>query len=92
MKNGKMTLKGVEAGNPERSVLRYIKKELKNKKNINTKRIFITHAYCSVKNIAEVKAAVEKYCNFDEIIVTKASATVSGNCGPGTVGVLYVYE
>lgn len=92
MKNGRMTLKGVEAGDPERSVMRYIKKELKNKKNINTKRIFITHAYCSVKNIAEVRAAVEKYCNFDEIIVTKASATVSGNCGPGTVGVLYVYE
>lgn len=92
MKNGRMTLKGVEAGNPEKAVLRYIKKELKNKKNINAKRIFITHAYCSVKNIADVKAAVEKYCSFDEIIVTKASATVSGNCGPGTVGVLYVFE
>ena len=37
-----------------------------------------------------VKKEIEKHLHFKEIIFTEASATVSGNCGPGTVGVLFV--
>lgn len=92
MKNGRMSLKGVRIGNFNKSVLRYVKSELKSQKKIDKRRIFITYAYCSVKMVAEIKAVVEEYCRFDEIIVTKASATIAGNCGPGTVGILFVYE
>lgn len=92
MKNGKMVLSNIRMGNYEKAVLRYVRSELKKNKKINKKRLFITHANCSVKAVSEVKAEVEKYCRFDEIIVTKASATVSGNCGPGAIGVLFVNE
>ncbi|MGN0674552.1 MAG: DegV family protein [Oscillospiraceae bacterium] len=92
MKDGKMTLKSIKTGNYDKAVLKYIKSELKHNRKINMKRLFITHACCSVKTIADVKLLAEKYCRFDEIIVTKASATVSGNCGPGAIGVLYVNE
>ena len=41
-----------------------------------------------IPNISEA----EKLYGFDEILVTKASATISGHCGAGTVGVLDIYE
>ena len=90
MKDGKMAVKSIKAGNYDRAVLKYIKSELRHNKKIDMKRLFITHACCSAKTIADVKQLVNKYCEFDEVIVTKASATVSGNCGPGAIGVLYV--
>ena len=92
IKNGKMGVKTLQIGNYDKSVKRYIKSELRRSKNIEAKRLFITHAGCTVKTINEVRALCEKLYDFDEILVTKASATVSSNCGAGTVGVLYIYE
>lgn len=92
MKKGRIVLKGIEIGNYEKSVMRYIKSELKKNSKIERKRLFITHAGCTVKLINAVKSRAEKLCGFDEILVTKASATISSNCGMGTVGVLFVRE
>lgn len=92
MKDGKMTLKNIQSGSYEKAVVRYIKSELRSSRRIDKKRLFITHAGCTVKMIAGIKAEVEKLCSFDEVIVTTASATVSGNCGPGAIGVLYVKD
>lgn len=90
MKNGYITLKSIGFGNYENALLRYVRKELRHSQNIDKKRLFITHAGCTVKTISQVKTEVEKLCKFDEITVTKASATISGNCGPDTIGVLFV--
>lgn len=92
LKNGKMTLKTVQIGNYDNSVKRYIRQELRNNKKINKRRLFITHVGCTVKKISEAKAEVNRLCDFEEVIVTKASATVSSNCGEGTIGVLYIKE
>lgn len=92
LKNGRITLKTLQIGNYEKSVMNYIKSELKHDSKIDKKRLFITHAGCTLKMISQVKSEVEKLCKFDEVTVTKASATVSGNCGPETVGVLFVYK
>ena len=69
-----------------------MKGEVKKNQRINKKRAFITHVGCSVRFIGAVKAEVEKLCHFEELISTKASATISGNCGMGTFGILYVYD
>ena len=90
MKNGRIILKSIKIGNYEKSVMRYIKGELRRSRNIDRKRLFITHAGCPVKLINAVKARSEKLCSFDEVLATKASATISSNCGMGTVGVLFV--
>lgn len=92
MKKGKMGVKALQIGNYDKSVKRYIKSELRRSKNIEKKRLFITHAGCTVKTLNEVRALADKLYGFDEILVTKASATISSNCGAGTVGVLYIYE
>ncbi len=92
MKDGRITLKKVFIGNYEKAALRYVRGEVKRNEGINKKRAFITHVGCSVRFIGEVKAEVEKFCHFEEVISTKASATISGNCGMGTFGILYVYD
>lgn len=92
MKDGRMTLKNIQTGSYEGAVVRYIKSELRHSRRINKKRLFITHAGCTVKMLAAVKAEIEKLCSFDEVIVTTASATVSGNCGPGAIGVLFIND
>lgn len=92
LKNGRITLKTLQIGNYEKSVMNYIKSELKHNSNIDKKRLFITHAGCTLKMISQIKSEAEKLCKFDEVTVTKTSATVSGNCGPETVGVLFVYK
>ena len=92
LKNGRITFKKFKIGNYERSVMRYIRGELKYSRRIDKRRLFITHAGCSVKTISQIKAETEKLCRFDEVTVTKASATVSSNCGPETVGVMFVYK
>lgn len=90
MKKGNLHLKTVKIGNYEKAVLRYVKGELRNRKKIETERAFITHAGCSVRLISKVKRRVERSCVFSDIQITEASATISSNCGPNTIGVLYV--
>lgn len=92
LKNGKMTLKSIRIGNYDNSVKRYIRQELRHSKRIDKRRIFITHVGCTVKKISEAKAEINRLCTFEEVIVTKASATVSSNCGEGTLGVLFINE
>lgn len=92
LKNGRISLKMFRIGNYERCVMRYIRGALKRCGQIDNRRLFITHAGCTVRMIAQIRAEAERLCRFDEVIVTRASATVSGNCGPGTVGVLFIHK
>lgn len=90
MRNGKIVLKGIEIGDYAGAAARYVRKTLKNPKKIDTKRVFITYAGCSVKTVNMIKREIEGCCAFEEMFVTKASATISSNCGPNTFGVLFV--
>lgn len=89
MKNGYLGLKSIQIGNYEKSALRYVRKELK-KQNVVNDRLFITHAGCTANDIKLIRNEVNHIMKFDSVIVTKASATVSGNSGPRTFGVLFV--
>lgn len=90
MKNGQMVLKTIEIGNYEKSAMRYIHRELRHDKNIEKRRAFIPNCSCSVKLIAKIRWEIKELCNFDELIDTKASATISSNCGANTFGVSFV--
>lgn len=91
MKNGVLGLKSIQIGNYERSALRYVRKELRTP-GIKTNRLFITHAGCTASDIRVIRSEVNRIMKFDSVIVTKASATVSGNSGPRTFGLLYVKD
>ncbi len=90
MKNGELTLKSVGIGKYEKACARYIRNELKNPDKIDKKWAFLTYAGCSVKMLERIKNEINGKCRFENLIQTKASATVSSNCGPGTFGVLFI--
>lgn len=92
MINGELKLKRIEIGSYEKAAVRYVKSELRHANKINAQRAFVTHVGCTVKFLRKIKLAVSKFCPFEEIIPTKASATISGNCGTGTFGILFVYK
>ena len=87
---GKMGVSKKYRGTLERVLEEYVADRLNGREDIVTDRIFITHAGISEERIAVVKAAIEKYMQFDEIIVTRAGCTISSHCGPNTLGILFV--
>lgn len=92
LKDGKISVKSMRVGDYEKAVMRYVRSELKHGDKIDRKQLFITHAGCPPKIISQIKETADALCKFDEMTVTKASAAISSNCGPETVGVLFVYK
>lgn len=90
MSKNRLKLCWIESGNMHRVVRQYIKKLFKHSRQIDTRILFITYAGCSVKQIDEIVEIAEKYIHFDKVILQKASATVSSNCGIGTFGLMFV--
>lgn len=90
MSKNRLKLWRIESGNMHRVVRQYVKMLFKHSRQIDTRILFITYAGCSVKQIDEIVEIVEKYIHFDKVILQKASATVSSNCGIGTFGLMFV--
>ena len=90
MKDGALVLQSVTRGNYKKACISYIKRTLRSPKTIERKAAYITHAGCSTKMLDFIKKEVAKVYSFDNLTVTKASATVSSNCGPNTFGILFI--
>ncbi len=90
MAQNELKLWKIETGNVGKAQRRYVKKLLSHARQIDTRVLFFTYAGCSVRQVEEILAEVEKYAHFDKVILQKASATVSSNCGMGVFGLMYV--
>ena len=92
LRNGKLALRSLRVGNYEKAVLRYIRGELRRGRRINKRQLYITHAGCPAKLIAQVKAKADGLCRFDSVTVTKTSAVISSYFGPDSLGVMFVSQ
>ncbi len=90
MSQNSLKLWKIEAGNMKRARHRYVKQILAHARQIDRRILFLTYAGCSVRQLEEIMGEVEKYIHFDRVILQKASATVSSNCGVGVFGLMYV--
>lgn len=90
LKDGNQYIETLWFGNHKSAIRNYIRHILGNGDSIDRKRLFITHAGCSPEDIKEWLVDIRKRVPFEEIIVTQASAAVTGNCGEGTIGLLFV--
>ena len=90
LKSGRIVLGGIGVGDMRGAVKRYIRKQLRRTSGIDTHRLFITHVGLSFEDITRVKNEVAKKIRFEDVTVTDASASISGNCGEGTVGLLFL--
>jgi len=86
---GEMKCISVVSGTEERAAKKYIRMQLRNKKKIDTRILFIAHAGCSKKRQEMIVKEVSKYVKFEKIMFQKVSATIASNCGLGSFGLLY---
>lgn len=90
VKEGKMGVGKKYRGKFEVILEQYIKERLANVEDIETKRVFITHAGCADAIVNKCVDVVKKLNIFDEVLITRAGCTVSSHCGRNTLGVLFI--
>ncbi len=88
--DGKMRVGKKYRGNFEKCILEYVRDKLQGRDDLVLDRIFITHTPVQEGLVEKVRAAVENYAGFKEIIETEAGCTISCHCGPGTLGILFI--
>lgn len=88
--NGSMGVDKKYRGTLDKALSDYVADQLKDRTDLDTRRIFITHSGISDERIALVKDLVAQYADFEEILVTRAGCTISSHCGPNTLGVLFI--
>ena len=78
-------------GSIQHVISSYTEDRLKNRTDIDPKRIFITHTRIDKQIVEDVKSMVRHYHpEIREIIETTAGATITTHCGPGTLGILFM--
>ncbi|NLT15618.1 MAG: DegV family protein [Clostridiales bacterium] len=72
-------------------ILEYVTDKLRARKDLDTRRIFITHTRCEPEWVEAAKQRVTELApDFTEVLETTAGATVTTHCGPSTLGVLFI--
>lgn len=90
VKDGKMGVGKKYRGKFAIEIKKYIADRIGDASDIDTHRIFITHAGCDSSIIEACKQQVEGFGVFGEILVTRAGCTISSHCGRNTLGVLFI--
>lgn len=88
--DGKMGVGKKYRGKFSITLKKYIDDQLKHIDEIDTSRIFITHAGCDEAIVNACVEQVKAYGVFKEIHVTRAGCTISSHCGRNTLGVLFI--
>lgn len=93
VQNGKMLSTKKYRGKTTKCFAAYVDDLLKGKDNIRQNRIFITHSGIDEDIIQLVQDKIRQWQpGVEHIYVTRAGGTISCHCGPGTLGILYMYE
>lgn len=87
--NGKMIVGRKYRGSFDNCLKQYVKDKLRFSENIDFSRVFITHPMCSPQTVEKVRALLDDFGGFEQIIETPAGCTVSSHCGPETLGILF---
>lgn len=91
--NGNMLSTKKYRGRTAKCFAAYADDMLKGKDNIRQNRIFITHSGIDPDIIELVRIKINEWQpDIENIYVTRAGGTISCHCGPGTLGILYMYE
>ncbi len=77
-------------GKMEQCLLQYVRNKLDGRTDLDLRRVFVTHSGSPESDIRAVCREVARCANFKEILVTRASCTISAHCGPRTLGVLFL--
>lgn len=90
VKNGVMGVGKKYRGVFSKVVTEYVTERLQNADDIDTTRVFITHAGCDEELMQSVIKQIKDMGIFKEVFYTRAGSTVSSHCGANTMGVLFI--
>ncbi len=90
VKNGTMGVGKKYRGVYGRVLTEYVNERLQNPDDIDTSRVFVTHAGCDPDIVNAVVEQVKATGLFKEVFLTRAGCTVSSHCGANTLGVLFI--
>lgn len=90
VKNGSMGVGKKYRGVYGRVLTEYVNERLQNVDDIDTSRVFVTHAGCDPEIVESVLNQVKSTGLFKEVFLTRAGCTVSAHCGANTLGVLFI--
>jgi fatty acid-binding protein DegV len=90
VKNGAMGVGKKYRGRHGDVLKTYVNERLANADDIDTDRIFVTHAGCDSEIVNAVVEQVKATAPFKEVFMTRAGCTISSHCGADTLGVLFV--
>ncbi len=92
MKDGKLYAKKKYMGSIEKCLRSYVNDLSEAYPCYDRTRCIITHTSCAPEVVASVKEHVERLFGFEEIYETIAGSVVTGHCGKGTLGVLFISD
>ncbi|MBR4742566.1 MAG: DegV family protein [Oscillospiraceae bacterium] len=88
--DGKMSVGKKYRGNFDKVILQYVKDRLKDRDDIDPRRIFITYAKGVPRETGDrVEEAVRSLVPFTTVYHTYAGCTISNHCGPVCLGILF---
>lgn len=90
VKEGSMGVGKKYRGMYGRVLSEYVDERLQNVDDIDTSRVFVTHAGCDPEIVNAVVEQVKAKGIFKEVLLTRAGCTVSSHCGANTLGVLFI--
>lgn len=90
--DGKMGVGKKYRGKFSITLKKYVDDQLKYIDEIDTTRIFVTHAGCEEAIVNACVEQVKSYGVFKEILLTRAGCTISSHCGRNTLGVLFIHK
>ncbi len=90
--NGKMEVSKKYKGSMEKCLREYVLDRLKECKDLDYDRIFITYSDYIKENVDVVIDTIKECADFKNITQTIASGTVSSHCGPGTLGIIFMHK
>ncbi len=90
MSRDKLSAWRMEIGSMGKASRKYIKQILRGSKQIDTRILFLTYSGCTAHQVDELLEEVGKYVKFEKVVLQKASATVSSNCGIGAFGLIFL--
>lgn len=90
VRDGKMGVGKKYRGKFDVVLKTYINDMVGDASDIDTKRVFITHAGCDDRIVDACLEQVKAKGVFDEVLLTRAGCTISSHCGRNTLGVLFI--
>lgn len=90
VKSGKMGVNKKYRGKYASVLPNYVADRLGDASDIRTDKVFVTHAGCDRAIIDSCVAKVKEIAPEANVMITRASCTISSHCGRNTLGVLFI--